>query len=706
MNGEVSAANPAAISHGSRQVTTRWSSVRSSLPLDANRLRHSPQHAVIVIDQDGLITSWNDAATRLFGWSGHEIVGQPIDVTFTPADREAGAPAAEMARAIDEGCFDGAGSFLRKDGTRLWASAMLLPLADETCRGFVKIVRDQAEAKSADDALRESEQLHRLVTETVPQLVWRSQTDGFWDWASPQWTTFTGQPQADSLGIGWLEMVHPDDRRDTEASWEIATNRREEFNVEHRLRRADGSYFWFKTRAVPLFETEGAGRVVLHWFGTSTDIHAVREAQERILFLAHHDDLTGAANRALLRRTLEQATRAERVASTFFVLYVDLDKFKDCNDRLGHRSGDLALREIADRLRSSLTAEDLLARVGGDEFVVVRSGDALQPVEEFGETLVRRVAAPIHIDDHVFHVSASVGIAAYPADGHDPDELLRRADMAMARAKRDGGDQAVCFDAAMDHAANERRRLLSDLDEAIEGGTLHLDFQPYFSLRDGQLRGFEALARWTHPHRGAIPPTTFIPLAETSGRIVRLGSALLEQACAAAVAWPQPWTVAINLSPAQFRGTGLIGQIERTLKRSGLPADRLEFEVTEGLLIDDPEDVLAKLLALKAIGIRIALDDFGIGYSSLSYIRRFPFDKVKIDRQFVQSIGEDRVSEAIVSAVVAIGEPLQLTITAEGVETERQLDLVRALGCDQAQGYLLGAPSSQVSGNFVFPGPS
>lgn len=637
---------------------------------------------------------------RLFGWLDVEIIGHQIDVIFSLSDREAGAAKAEMARATDQGCSDDTCWLLHKDGTRFWASGMLLPLADGEPGGFIKIIQNRAEVKEADDALRQSEQLHRLVTETVPQLVWRSRTDGFWDWASPQWTSFTGQTTADSLGTGWLDVVHPADRAETESSWTTATDAGTQFSVEHRLRRTDGVFRWFKTRAVPLSDTADSGRTILHWFGTSTDIHAVRDAQDRSLFLAHHDDLTGAANRTLLRQTLEAAIQAEGDPPSFFVLCVDIDKFKDCNDRVGHRGGDAALREIANRLRSALRAGDLLARVGGDEFVIVRMVDRV-PIGDFGHELVRRIAAPIQFDDHVFHVSASVGVARYPDDGRDPDELLRCADTAMIRAKRDGGDRASSFEAGMDLAANERRLLLDDLDEAIENGMLFLHFQPFFSLKNGDLCGFEALARWTHPRRGIVPPSVFIPLAETSGRIGRLGLALLEQACGAAKGWPRPWTVALNLSPAQFRGDDLIDQVRNVLGRSRLAADRLELEVTEGLLIDDPDDVLAKLLALKALGIRIALDDFGTGYSSLSYIRRFPFDKVKIDRQFVQSIGDDRVSEAIVSAVVAIGQPLRLTITAEGVETDRQLELVRALGCDQAQGYFLGMPEAELDAKYL-----
>ncbi|WP_428392791.1 putative bifunctional diguanylate cyclase/phosphodiesterase [Lichenicoccus sp.] len=667
----------------------------SAAPLDLTRLQKASQYAVVLVDGDGIVTAWSNAACTVFGWSADEMIGRTFALLFLQGDREAGLPALELSDARERGCCDDARWLLRKDGSRFWASGMVLSLADGYPCSFIKVVRDRTQEKNAQEAIRASEAQHRLITESVPQLVWRSRIDGHWDWASPQWTSYTGQSQAGSLGHGWLEMVHPEDRDETERVWSSATSQGMEFEVEHRLRRHNGGYFWFKTRAVPLREAAGERPALLHWFGTSTDIHAAREAQDRILFLAHHDALTGAANRILLQETLERQLPAARSGRELGVFYIDLDRFKECNDRIGYSGGDAVLRQIAERLRSSLPETALLARVGGDEFVVLQDGANASELERVAQTLTRSVEGPLHVDEHVFHLGASVGVAVCPGDGSNADELIRRATVSLARAKADGGNRAYRFNNAMDEAARARRVLIGDLDDAIENGGLHLHYQPFFSLADGRLRGFEALARWNHPRRGTVSPSEFIPLAETSGRVDRLGIWALNRACAAAQSWLEPCAIAVNLSAAQFRGEGLTGHIAAALERTGLAPERLELEVTESLLIEDTESVLRKLRAIRELGLRIALDDFGTGYSSLSYLRRFPFDKVKIDRSFVQGMSEDKAAAAIVAAIVSLGHSLDLTITAEGVETEHQLELLRRAGCDEAQGYLLGIPREQ-----------
>lgn len=669
----------------------------SASSIDLDGLAQDSQHAVIVVSEDGQITAWNSAAAMLFGWSEKEAVGEALGMIFSPGDRESGIPASELSRARKHGCCDDTGWLLRKDGSRFWGSGVVLQLVDKGIRSFVKLVRDRTQEKLAEEALRGSEARHRRITETMPQLVWRSRTDGFWDWATPQWTLFTGQSEVDSLGYGWFEMVHPDDRTETERCWTAATEAGTEFEVEHRLRRADGEYRWFKTRAVPFREPADELGFILHWFGTSTDIHAIREAQDRILFLAYHDVLTGAANRILLHETLGRELVATSAGTSLAILYVDLDRFKECNDRVGYSGGDAVLKEVVGRLRSALSADDFLARVGGDEFVVLHRVDDLSEVEDFATALTRSVIGPLAVDGHLFHLGASIGVAVSPDDGFEADELLRRATVALSKAKGDGGAKAYCFEIAMDQAARARRLMLGDLDEAIEEGKLHLHYQPFFSLRSGKMRGFEALARWMHPRRGLVSPADFIPLAESSGRIERLGSWALDQACTAAASWPEPLAIAVNLSTAQFRGDGLVAQVAAALKKSGLPASRLELEVTESLLIEDTDRVLQTLRTLKETGLRIALDDFGTGYSSLSYLRRFPFDKVKIDQSFVKAMADDKASAAIVSAIVSLGHSLELTITAEGIENERQLELLRQAGCDEAQGYLLGVPSADIS---------
>ena len=660
--------------------------------LDLFRPHGTLDHAVILIDAAGLIRGWSDAAAALFAWPRDEIIGVDYAALFTEEDRGAGVARQELAQADQQGCVDDFRWHVRRDGSRFWATGMILACLSGEARCFVKVIRNRTDQKRAQELLGRSEAQLRLLAETIPQLVWRSRANGDWDWVSPQWTLFTGQTQAASLRHGWLETIHPADRDETEEVWRVATSAGKEFVVEHRLRRADGGYCWFKTRAVPVHGADGDQDRV-HWFGTSTDIGQIRESQAHVLFLAQHDTLTGAANRALLRDTLEREMRSGRIGRVLGLLCLDLDRFKICNDRVGHRGGDLILRESASRLEACLRPGDLLARIGGDEFVVLHEEDDAAGVAAFADRVVASLSLPFRVEMHELLLGASIGIALSPQDGDDPDELLRRADVALYRAKRLGGSRACRFESVMDEEVRERGLLIGRLEQAIARDGLHLHYQPFFDIVGGARLGFEALVRWTDPERGEIPPNLFIPLAETSGLIVPLGSWVLEQACLAASAWSTSCAVAVNLSPAQFRSGHLVTQIGRILSRTGLAAERLELEVTESLLIEDIDQVLESLRAIKRLGVRVALDDFGTGYSSLSYLRRFPFDKVKIDRSFIHAMVEDEVSRSIVDAIISLGHSLRLRVTAEGIETELQLAVLRAGGCDEAQGFLLGRPA-------------
>ncbi|TPG45471.1 bifunctional diguanylate cyclase/phosphodiesterase [Roseomonas nepalensis] len=371
----------------------------------------------------------------------------------------------------------------------------------------------------------------------------------------------------------------------------------------------------------------------------------------------------------------------------------DLNRFKPVNDTLGHAAGDELLRQTARRLHGLARASDIVARVGGDEFVVVQTmmagpGDAAA----LAERIMVEIALPYDIDGHAVSIDTSIGIAIFPHDGDTVEALLKNADTALYRAKEAGRGVTCFFEAEMEVRLRERGLLEHDLRGAMAKGEFEINFQPLHACGTRDVTAFETLLRWHHPVRGDVSPAEFIPVAEECGLIVPLGQWVLEQACAAAAAWPQPYTVAVNLSPVQFRRGGLPAQVAEVLARTGLAASRLELEVTEGLLIEDAEGALATMQALKALGVRLALDDFGTGYSSLSYLRRFPFDKLKIDKSFTQAIELDPGARAIVDAILAMGHSLNLRVTAEGVETEAQLAFLRTLDCDEAQGFLLGRP--------------
>jgi len=366
-----------------------------------------------------------------------------------------------------------------------------------------------------------------------------------------------------------------------------------------------------------------------------------------------------------------------------------IDNFKAVNDTLGHGIGDKLLKSVAKRLRSTLREEDTLARLNSDEFAIIQAG-LTRPEEAvlLARRLLEAIGEPYLLEGHSVVIGASIGIAMAPGDGDESEKLLKNADMALSRAKNDSRGTFSFFEAGMDARAQSRRKIEIDLRHAIETDVLRPYYQPLVDLATGRITGFEALVRWPHPERGMISPAEFIPVAEETGLINGLGGLMLRRACADAALWPDDVRVAVNLSPLQFRVGNLLSVVMDALKQSGLPAKRLELEITETLLLEKSGQTLATLHALRALGVRISMDDFGTGYSSLSYLRSFPFDKIKIDQSFVRDLAANRDAQAIVRSIISLGVGLGVIITAEGVETEAELSCLRAEGCHEGQGYL------------------
>ena len=420
------------------------------------------------------------------------------------------------------------------------------------------------------------------------------------------------------------------------------------------------------------------------------DMTERKRAEARLAFMAQHDDLTGLPNRNLLRQQMDEILlHTRRSAEKVAVLVLGLDNFKAVNDTLGHGIGDKLLRGVAKRLRSTLREEDALARLNSDEFALVQSGVA-RPEDAvlLARRLLEAIGEPYLLDGHSVVIGASIGIAMSPGDGTESEKLLKSADMALSRAKNEFRGTFSFFEAEMDARAQTRRKIEIDLRSAIENDGLRPHYQPLVDLSTGRITGFEALVRWPHPERGMISPAEFIPVAEETGLINPLGRLMLRRACMDAAQWPDDVRVAVNLSPLQFRVGNLLSLVMDALKHSGLPARRLELEITETLLLEKSSQVLATLHALRALGVRISMDDFGTGYSSLSYLRSFPFDKIKIDQSFVRGLGANRDAQAIVRSIISLGKGLGVTITAEGVETEAELSCLRAEGCHEGQGFL------------------
>jgi len=456
-------------------------------------------------------------------------------------------------------------------------------------------------------------------------------------------------------------------------------------------RRKDGEIFLALETITSVRDESGQ---VQRYVVVFTDITELHRKDERIRHMAFHDALTGAGNRVLLRQCIEEAlSRTRESAQPFAVLSIDLDRFKTVNDMLGHRAGDELLRQVADRLHRCKRSNDMIARVGGDEFVVVHSElSGSHDAETLAKEILQALGAPYNVNGTVVTVGASIGIALAPWDGTNIDELLGHSDLALYRAKSEERNQFRFFKSEMGKAALERSRLELDLRDAFAKQQFELFYQPCVNIVNGQIVSCEALIRWRHPTRGLIGPVDFIPIAEEIGLISRLGEWVINRACEEAARWPIDVKVAINLSAAQFIGGNLPEVVLGALKQSGLAPTRLELEITETLLIDDYEGSLATLHRLREQGVRVALDDFGTGYSSLTYLRQFPFDRIKIDKAFVGEMTTRPDCAAIVSAVAGLGRSLSIDITAEGIETRDQLIMVRASGCTEAQGYLFGKP--------------
>jgi diguanylate cyclase (GGDEF)-like protein len=417
-------------------------------------------------------------------------------------------------------------------------------------------------------------------------------------------------------------------------------------------------------------------------------------ANRRVLELAQTDILTGLPNRAYFLERLQDITSESQRGGAFSILMLDLDRFKNVNDSLGHAAGDALLRQVGYRLKSTLRDTDVLARFGGDEFAIVQTEceDQRTGSIDLARRIAKLIAEPFQLPGHRVEIGTSVGIAIAPEHGNDQEQLLKKADLALYRSKSAGRNCHTLYDEAMSAELEARNTLEGDLRDAIARCQFEVHYQPFYEVQTGQLRGLEALVRWRHPTRGLIPPDQFIPLAEETGLIVPLGEWVVRQACDDATSWPGNLKVAVNLSPVQFKQAELFDVIQLALAKSGLSPRRLEIEITESVLLEQAAENQSFIEKLKRAGISLALDDFGTGYSSLSYLTIFPFDKIKIDKSFIRNLTERHQSSAIISSIVTLARGLKMSVTAEGVETREQLETLRSLGVNFAQGYLLGRP--------------
>jgi len=584
----------------------------------------------------------------------------------------------------------------------IYIDLVMQPIIDQDGNVFSIFVQghDITAQKRAEDDLRISNERWKLAIEGTG--------DGVWDWDmqtdvvtySQRWKEMIGYSE-DEIGCTadeWRARLHPDDAASTLARLrECIDGRVSSFQDEHRLLCKDGTWKWVMARAVVVARDER--RRPLRLTGTMTDISAKKESDERIWRHANFDALTGLPNRRLFRDRLDQEVRkAHRTGLQAALLFIDLDRFKEVNDLLGHDAGDLLLTQAARRLSNCVRQSDTVARLGGDEFTVILTElDSVAHVEYIAQKILDALNQPFHLGNEVAFVSGSVGITLYPGDGTSPEDLIRNADQAMYAAKSAGRDQFSFFTRSMQEHAHARLRLGGDLRRALAEGQLQVVFQPVVDLRSGRIVKAESLLRWHHPALGAVEPAEFIPLAEESGLINDIGDWAFRQAANCAGRWSAqmgaPFQVGVNKSPVQFLSKGREDSWPAYLQGLGIPAGAITVEITEGLLLNATSTIADKLIEYRNAGIELALDDFGTGYSSLAYLKKFDIDYLKIDQSFVNDIAVDESDRAIAESMIVMAHRLGLKVIAEGIETPEQWNLLRDAGCDYGQGFLYAAPA-------------
>lgn len=652
---------------------------------------------VAITDHRGIIIYANEQFCKISKYELEELLGQDhklLNSGFHPSHFFK-----EMWATIGSGqIWRGKIRNRAKDGTNYWVDTTIVPFLDENRKPYqyVSIRNEITERIEAEENLRKSEEMYRLITENSSDLIVVIDAEGYCQYLSPSHLTTLGHDWEELTDSNLLQWVHKDDQSIISESIQNAYASSKAQKVEFRLRTKEGNYLYMEAT---ISQVQQESRDIRQLLIVSRDITERKKSEEITYHLAYHDTLTDLPNRRLfLEHLRKEIIHAEKFHSQFAVMFLDMDRFKNINDSLGHNIGDYVLKEVARRLKSCIRPGDLIGRLGGDEFTILLANIVnQQDAEQVARDILEQLQKPLELIGSSLHLSISIGIALFPSHGKSEEDLLRRADMALYLVKEQGRRGFSVYNPAMEAKSLERIFLENELKKAIAQEQFRLVYQPKLNIATGELVGMEALVRWNHPELGEIPPNKFIHIAEETGLIIPLGEWILRCACLQNKKWQENGyhrlRIAVNLSTRQLLDDHLLATINGILEETGLETQLLELEITESVIINTSEaaDILH---SIRSLGVHVSIDDFGTGYSSFSYLKNLPVDTIKIDASFIRDINRNKESQAIVKAILSIAQTLNLNVIAEGIETADQLSYLKQDGCNQGQGYLFSKPLS------------
>ncbi|MFG0214023.1 EAL domain-containing protein [Brevibacillus porteri] len=647
-----------------------------------------------ITDHKGIILRANEQFCRISKYERSELIGK--DHRILNSGYHPQGFFKEMWSCIRSGqVWRGEIRNRAKDGSYYWVDTTIVPFKNQAGEiyQYLSIRSDITCRKQMEDELKQSEEKYRIIAENTSDIISIINLDGEFLYLSPSHKRVWEHTVPDEEIHNLFEWIVEDDRDIFAYAIQHAFSTRKEYMVECRINTQRNDVIWTESKINPITDEEGNVTKLLL---VTRDVTDRKQSEETIHHLAYHDALTDLPNRRMYVQQLsKEMMQAKRFQSNLAVLFLDMDRFKDVNDSFGHDVGDMLLIEASKRLQACLKPGDVVARLGGDEFTIMQNH--LQDRSEataLAEQIMNQLQRPFELEGHVFNVSCSIGIALYPQDGDNPEDLLKRADTALYTVKSRGKNGYDFFDPTMEAKSLERILMENEMRKAIEQEQFQIYYQPKIDIVTGSMTGMEALVRWVHPELGIIPPNRFIPIAEETGMILALGEWILKQACKQNKIWhDQGYTlkVSVNLSARQIYQKDLVEMIKDILRETNLSPDWLELEITESIFVK-MEEATAVLQQIRDIGIQISIDDFGTGYSSFSYIKSLPVDTIKIDASFIRDIHHNQESQAIVKAIVTIAQSLNMNVIAEGIELHDQVAALKENGCDHGQGYLFSKP--------------